>query len=320
MTCNMTLEGSSMGARSGTGGAGAGAADETPPSIVGGGGAAEDLANHQSAPSSRQRPRPVRQKRRSARMESEASKTAEAAVAKTVPKEKTTTDIDIGLGQAELSAAVRAAATIQATIEVSPYIQRSKKGPKRPMTSYTAFVKSIRPIIMQTSEKSFKDVAVLVAAEWHRLTLAHRKPYEALALADRQRFKNEKLKWEADKEDDGDGHGSAAAAAAAGNPRYQQGTAHKLAGLASGSAAASTDFNSTTPQNVVGRQSLYLGEAIEPSAWLSEEANKSSAEKRPRRKKCKMESIAGPSTPLVPPEKATVSIQTDEGGEAWTSF
>lgn len=111
---------------------------------------------------------------------------------------------------------------------------------------------------MQTSEKSFKDVAVLVAAEWHRLTLAHRKPYEALALADRQRFKNEKLKWEADKEDDGDGHGSAAAAAAAGNPRYQQGTAHKLAGLASGSAAASTDFNSTTPQNVVGRQSLYL--------------------------------------------------------------
>eukprot|EP00729_Bicosta_minor_P009105 gene9105-10553_t len=287
----MTLEGSSMGARSGTGGAGAGAADETPPSIVGGGGAAEDLANHQSAPSSRQRPRPVRQKRRSARMESEASKTAEAAVAKTVPKEKTTTDIDIGLGQAELSAA-----------------------------SYTAFVKSIRPIIMQTSEKSFKDVAVLVAAEWHRLTLAHRKPYEALALADRQRFKNEKLKWEADKEDDGDGHGSAAAAAAAGNPRYQQGTAHKLAGLASGSAAASTDFNSTTPQNVVGRQSLYLGEAIEPSAWLSEEANKSSAEKRPRRKKCKMESIAGPSTPLVPPEKATVSIQTDEGGEAWTSF
>lgn len=123
-----------MGARSGTGGAGAGAADETPPSIVGGGGAAEDLANHQSAPSSRQRPRPVRQKRRSARMESEASKTAEAAVAKTVPKEKTTTDIDIGLGQAELSAAVRAAATIQATIEVSPYIQRSKKGPKRPMT------------------------------------------------------------------------------------------------------------------------------------------------------------------------------------------
>ena len=123
-----------MGARSGTGGAGAGAADETPPSIVGGGGAAEDLANHQSAPSSQQRPRPVRQKRRSARMESEASKTAEAAVAKTVPKEKTTTDIDIGLGQAELSAAVRAAATIQATIEVSPYIQRSKKGPKRPMT------------------------------------------------------------------------------------------------------------------------------------------------------------------------------------------
>ena len=69
-----------------------------------------------------------------------------------------------------------------------------KKGPRRPLTAYTAFVREVRPSIMlQYPDKPFQAVAALVGRKWKALSVKQRAPYIQTASADSERFQREKL-------------------------------------------------------------------------------------------------------------------------------
>jgi hypothetical protein len=70
----------------------------------------------------------------------------------------------------------------------------AQKGPKRPLTAYTCFVKDVRSRTMQDNpDKSFQQVAAMVGKRWKELSDQERAPYRNQALLDSERFQREKL-------------------------------------------------------------------------------------------------------------------------------
>jgi hypothetical protein len=70
-----------------------------------------------------------------------------------------------------------------------------KKKPKRPMTSYAAFVAATRPKIMKEhANQTFQFVAKVVGNMWQNLNTEGREPYAIIAKADSDRFQRQKVR------------------------------------------------------------------------------------------------------------------------------
>jgi len=275
--------------------------------VAGAGAGSADAAAQKLLPAAKSRSRP----RKPARSKTAAAD-ADAVVVENPPNSKPTSEF---LDAADTAAAESLSALQR--YDFSSYINRPTK-PKRPVTSYTAFVKSIRPAIMSGNPaKSFKEVAVLVAAEWRRLPPERQQPYKALSDADKTRFQKEKelwVKYESSSEDTGaSGYRGAArivANSVAASMRVGMG-AGAGAG-AGGEADAAGDGSPSSHSSSDGPQASH---EIVPTTWKNQKykgpsqlldgENEQEIQRRQR-----YDRWAGPAGPA---EKATVGTQTEEG-------
>eukprot|EP01130_Rhizamoeba_saxonica_P007146 TRINITY_DN2876_c0_g1_i1.p1 TRINITY_DN2876_c0_g1~~TRINITY_DN2876_c0_g1_i1.p1 ORF type:complete len:249 (-),score=92.35 TRINITY_DN2876_c0_g1_i1:79-825(-) len=99
--------------------------------------------------------------------------------------------------------------------------KKKNKGPKRPVTAYSYFLKEVRPsVVAEQEDTSFGAVSKTVAARWKKLTEEEKQPYKDLNETDKVRYEKEKEEWEANKPESSSS--STSSSSSSGRPRKKR--------------------------------------------------------------------------------------------------
>jgi len=87
--------------------------------------------------------------------------------------------------------------------------KKANTGPKRAKSAYLYFSMAMRPEVKSANpDEKFGAIAKILGEKWKELSEEDKKPYQALAAKDKERYENDKKKAESKPEEEEEQSGS----------------------------------------------------------------------------------------------------------------